>query len=508
MLRTLSLVMFLALVGCGEKQVNTNPTEVAGSVNAKSEYAGGVKALQAGDWAKALKSFERVVGIGVPDIEIKKEDGSVETKRAPGIKEDYAKAWFNAGYAAERLGDTAKAVEYYEKSYELAPTHEGTVFNLGLAYTADGKAKKAVDLYTKFIEANPGNLDARNNLADALTLAKMYPEAIAAAQEVLARDPKNVGAYRNLSGTYYAQGNYAMSLLCAEKARTFNEGDAGITNNMGVTHLAKGDEAAAIEQFKAAVEKDPTNVEANLNLGFLAVNSGDYGLALRSFEPVIKKQPSNLDAQIGYAIALRGNKKYDEAAAIYEALLKKDATNRMVVFNASTLHEKYRKDFDKADKILQTYKASSPSLATDPELGERIAAIEKSKEIERQRQEEIARKKKEQEERDARNAKLLGDLAAAVGQLEADIKDACVAAASPEIVEMAMMTLEQVKPVIEAKDTDSAPDMKTFVDDIKAQVDAIKSTCAGAAPAPDAGTPAPDAGGATPAPETPAAPTP
>ena len=220
MFRILSTVLVLALIGCGEKKVDTDPTAGANSVNASAEFSAGVVAMKGGQFQKALNAFERAVGEGVEPLVITKPDGTTEMRAPTGIKPDYAKAWFNAGVAAEKLGQADKAVAHYEKALSLDAGMEGATLNLGSAYIAAGNAPKAVEVYRAFVTTSPANLEARNNLTDALTAAKLFPDAIKEAQEVLARDPKNVGAYRNLSRAYYAQGNYEMSLLCAEKAAT------------------------------------------------------------------------------------------------------------------------------------------------------------------------------------------------------------------------------------------------------------------------------------------------
>ena len=107
--------------------------------------------------------------------------------------------------------------------------------------------------------------------------------------------------------------------------------------------------------------------------------------------------------------------------------------------------------------------------------------------------EEEDRKKKEEAERKARAEKILIDLATSVSQLEKDVSDPCIAG-NADFVEMANMTLEQVRPVVALKDSqdaderqsaiDAAPDLQTFIDGVKAQVDDMKAVCAGAAPAP------------------------
>mgnify|MGYP003330059869 CR=1 FL=1 len=191
----LSLLFVTALPGCGPKQVETNPTTTA--ADPASLFSSGVSTLQAEspDYQKALGYFE-----------------AATTADASMVK-----AWYNAGFCAQRLGDNSKAEQYYRKALELDPNLTGAIFNLGEVLKSANRASEAVTLYQNYLQAHPGDLKAMNNLVDALTAAKQYEAAIAEAQEVLALDPKNVGAYRNMSRAYLEQGNYSMSLLAGEK---------------------------------------------------------------------------------------------------------------------------------------------------------------------------------------------------------------------------------------------------------------------------------------------------
>jgi tetratricopeptide (TPR) repeat protein len=499
MTRALSIVLALALLGCGEKKADTNPTRGGRGINPRAEYTTGVTALQGGDYAKALSAFERAVGEGVAPIVVDQATGA--TAPPPGIDPDYARAWYNAGYAAAQLGEDAKSVRYYQRALQLQPDLEGLSIHLGGALQAAGKAVEAVDVFRVQVEKRPDDLDTRNSYVDALTKAKRFDDAVKEAQEILARDPKNVGAYRNLSATYFAQGRYEMALLCAEKAKEINDGDAGIYNNIGIIHLAKEDEPSAIAEFKQALALDAKHLQANLNLGTIALKSGDYALALSCFTAAVGVAPQDRVAQLGHAIALRGTKDYAGSEKVYDSLLSKASMDRVVVLNAVTLHEKYTKNFKKAVKILETYQqaaAGKLDRAAAEDLTRRLVSVRASEEAERARLAELERKRKEAEERKARAEKLLVELAQSVAQLEKDLAEPCIAG-NAELMEMAGMILDQVRPVVAAKDSqnaeerqsaiDSAPDLKTFVDDLRTQVDAAKSACVGAAPAEGAAPP-------------------
>lgn len=422
-----------------------------------------------------------------------------------------AKAHFNAAWTAEVLQDGAAAEKHYRLAFEGDPAYEKAMFSLTRVLSANGNHTEAIGLYRDFVGSHADRVDVRNELIVALATAGLYDEAMTEAQEILLKDPKNAAVYRSLSTLYYKKGNYGMSALCAEKSLDLNKGDSGTYNNLGVTYLLQENEAAAIEEFKTALKLDPKNYEANMNLGFVALNSGDYALALACLQRAVESNPQSIDAKLGLAVALRGNKDYTKAGSVYDEILKADPQNEYAYFNASTLHEKYTKDFTKALKYLDLYiEMKAGTIGPDHEVFDLKADVEKSKAAEEARIAEEKRLEAERKEREERALATLKELEGMVATYEAKVKSC-----DPAVQEEVGMMLEQAKEVITSKDTGMAVDLKSmFTDYYGPMVDA----CAGAAPAeaPAEGTPAEapaaPAEGAAPAPaegtptETPAAP--
>jgi hypothetical protein len=72
--------------------------------------------------------------------------------------------------------------------------------------------------------------------------------------------------------------------------------------------------------------------------------------------------------------------------------------------------------------------------------------------------------------RDERNRALLAALSESAAAMRADLH-ACVALTAEPEAEMATMVLEQLQPVLDAGDIDSAPDFSPFVKDARVQLD-------------------------------------
>ena len=391
-----------------------------------------------------------------------------------------SKAWFNAGWVAEILGDKAAAEEHYRTAYDLDHNYTQAMFSLARVLNEENKNAGAVALYQDFLDKHPDDLEVRNDLVVALSGGQMYEEALSQAQQILRQDPQNATVYRNLSTMYYEQGNYGMSQLCNEKALSLNDGDPGTYNNMGVTFLQQENEAAAIEKFKTALKLDDDNFEANMNLGYVALNSGDYRLALGCFEKASVANAASIDAKLGLAVALRGTGEFAKASAAYDEILAADPQFDIAYYNAATLHEKYTRDFNKALKYLQGYvDAKTGQIGPDHSVFAKIERVKSAKAKEEERKRVEAQKKKEEDERRKRQEAMLKDMTDAVTSLEAKLtaNEECLLNAG--VLEEAMMINEQAKMVVEMNDASMAADVKQFLDAVVPTVDAAIASCSG-----------------------------
>ena len=508
LLTTLTLAAALALQpGCGSK---------SGAVSSGAEG-------EAPDYGNPKQNFRNGVDLLVQG----QERGKTDYEKAYTFfynatmgKPDFAKAHYNAGWIAEKLGRTDDAIGHYRAALDASPGYEAAALNLGIALTTAGRAEEALQIFTSYLEANPKASDVRNNLVQTLISAGQTDEAVKQARKILAHQKDDVDVYNSLAQLYFNQGKYDMSLLCAEKARTLNDGDPGIYVNMGVTYLAKGDEPAAVKEFKTALKLAPKQVEANLNLGWLAANSGDYALAHESFTAVVSQQPGNIDALLGLAIAQRGfdadgddEKDIKEAAKTYDKILDLDPKNEMAYFNAASLHQHNTQDFKRALKYLDAYvDVNEGALSPTHEVFDRRLSVLDSQKKEEDRKAEIERLKREEEERKQRQIEQLKDLKTRTAKLQADIESlrGCEFAMETGMIDQGDMVVEQSMMVVEANEYSMAVDMLMFMDQLAAYMPENLEGCAAeraAAPAPqpeEAPPPAPAGEGSEEAPPPPA----
>ena len=71
-----------------------------------------------------------------------------------------AKAYVDAGLAAQNRGDHDTAITFYSKAYELV-SHPVLLFNIAQAHRLAGRMEQAVDFYQKFLATNPAGPEAQ-----------------------------------------------------------------------------------------------------------------------------------------------------------------------------------------------------------------------------------------------------------------------------------------------------------------------------------------------------------
>lgn len=452
------------LIGCGPKSSEL-------SDNPRQEFVTGVSILRSEDRKTGTVDYEAAYE---------------RFWKASELDANFHQAQFNAGWTAEQLSRFADAENHYRKAFELQ-TSADYLLALADTLTKNDKSAEAVELYKNYLSSTPDKM-IRYKLIEAMTHATQYEDAVLQIQQILLVEPKDVQAYQLLSRVYFVQGMHDMSLLCAEKANEFAEGDPGISNNMGVTYLAMNDETTALITFKEIVEKNPDHLSANLNLGYIALNSGDFGLARERFDAALEKDPNNNDAKLGLAISLRGLLDYKTAGKLYDELLKTDNPPRELYFNASTLYEKYTKEFKKAEEYIQLWLDKSPE---DTEAMERVAQIQESIRLEEERRKQEEELKRQEEERLKRQKEAFDLLKGALAKLTQDIGTLTSCADAAEAVEMAGMYGEQAQMVVDEQDVEMAGDMTAFIEEAQSMLDVVKTPCgvSGGAPAEEEAAP-------------------
>ncbi len=107
------------------------------------------------------------------------------------INERAAEEYFRRGLDSEKEGNHERAVEFYERSLNENPDHEGACFNLAVLYDRRAEDAKAIELYERICTSPPVHLNALMNLAVLYEDNNHYDEAHRCLDAILRTNPNH-----------------------------------------------------------------------------------------------------------------------------------------------------------------------------------------------------------------------------------------------------------------------------------------------------------------------------
>ncbi len=220
---------------------------------------------------------------------------------------DEVKVLNRSGYDALQARDYAKAVKDLKRVVELEPSDRTAWNNLGRAYLGLQQIDDAIAAYKKQIEVNPYDEYAHNNLGSAYLRQRKYDLAEASFKKQIDINPLDRYASANLGRMYVQRHQYDLAVPALEKAVAITPDNASLHVQLGkaFVNLHRNEEAAAA--FAKAVELAPTPLTWN-DVGYeLALGGIDLDRAQRYAESAVSAVTAssrNLDVNNADARAL------------------------------------------------------------------------------------------------------------------------------------------------------------------------------------------------------------
>ena len=196
----------------------------------------GSTALRADDFKTALESYEKAMPI----------------YKGTGEDEELAIIYYSAGFSAHFLGDTAKAIEYYQKSISPNMKNRNIYINLAMLYLSTNQIDKALDVTQKGRKVLPDDQDLLITEANIYMHDGRSADANKLLSEAAKKDPDN------------SQLQYAIGINYDKMYR-----DTTISEDMKESSFD-----ACVASYKRAVEIDPNYFNAAFNLGAMYYNKG------------------------------------------------------------------------------------------------------------------------------------------------------------------------------------------------------------------------------------------
>ena len=196
-----------------------------------------------------------------------------EFETALALNPQLTQAVINFGIIAERRGDFAAAMRYYQDAAEqwdkkpwLGAGRAEPYVHLGALFTRTGKTQDAIDAYQAALVRHPRHTIAMNNLGMLYAARAQYDRAIDLFVQVLAIDPDSIGTRRNLADAYFRSGRMSEAIEQWNKILEHDPNSADAANGLGLIFANMGHWDEAIAMFKAALERDPNHIAARKNL--------------------------------------------------------------------------------------------------------------------------------------------------------------------------------------------------------------------------------------------------
>jgi tetratricopeptide (TPR) repeat protein len=188
----------------------------------------------------------------------------------------------------ERSGNTAAAVEEYNKALDAEPNFLPALLGLARLYDRQGRYDDALKLYRTAAEAHPQNASAQNDLGLCLARSGKLNESTAALRKAMTLEPGKV-LYRNNLATVLVEQNKADE---AYQVLVGAHGEAVAHYNVGFLLNKRDQKPEALSHFLAAAKLDPNLREAKQWAELL--QSG--GTTAEAAPTAIAKTPATLAA--------------------------------------------------------------------------------------------------------------------------------------------------------------------------------------------------------------------
>jgi tetratricopeptide (TPR) repeat protein len=220
-------------------QPEPTPAEISTEAKVDSFNDEGNKAYDAGDYAKALTSYNQALALDANDVQTLN----------------------NVGVTYLALNQTQNAIDSFQKATKAKADDADGFFNLGVAYNSSEKYDEAATALNRALALRPDWPDAFLALGDTYLAAGRFDDASKAYENVVKAQPDNVSAFNNLAYAYDRAGRYEDSIRALKRVVQLSPSDAFGFNNLGAASYKAGKYKDAVDAFTQALRLSPNDPE-------------------------------------------------------------------------------------------------------------------------------------------------------------------------------------------------------------------------------------------------------
>jgi tetratricopeptide (TPR) repeat protein len=321
-MRTVFLLLLLA-ASASSAQVN----------DPDSLLSAGISAQQHGDYATAIKDYQRVLKVRPGMAELRANLGAAlahEGRFQEAITEDRLalagmpgnnEIKMNLGLAYFKKGDFAKAEEVFQEVQRAAPDNPQIAILLGQSEVRLGHGQAAVSMLTPMEASNVDNPDFEYVLGSALIQSGDLHDGVARIQKV-ADATHGADSYLLAGSTYLDMHEFTHAKADLEEALKLNPSLPRVYALTGMARDMTGDATAAEPAFREELKRDPDDFDSNLYLGAILYKERKMDEAKPYLYKALQLKPTSQIALYETALWENTSGQYDDAAKHLEAVEK------------------------------------------------------------------------------------------------------------------------------------------------------------------------------------------
>ncbi len=251
-------------------------------------------------------------------------------------------AYYNylQGMSEERQGNTAKALEAYEKAVQQDPEALQVYRDLAELRLRIGQADAAHQAAERVKELAPKDPMSYIFLGNVRVAKGDLAGAAEAYEQALKLDPTNLRALENL-GNYYALIQPEKALSYYERYLRISPRDADILFQMAVVHHKSGQLSKAEKSYKKSIELEPDQLASHLALADLYEQQKSTAAAIAEYVRATEIQAANALILTRLGNLYYRNAQFDEAWDTFQSAEKASPSDPTVHYwLARTAEEK------------------------------------------------------------------------------------------------------------------------------------------------------------------------
>ena len=266
-------------------------------------------------------------------------------------------AYNNRGTSYEKLGQTDKALEDYDRAIALDPSFDKAYNNRAVIFDKKGDTDKALVDYNKAIELNPSFDKAYrvfNNRALLFEKRGLPDKALADYGRAIALKPSFDEAYYNRAVLFEKLGQPDKALADYDKAIALRPSFDTAHYKRALLFEKLGQQDKALEDYDKIIVMNPSFDRAYYNRALLFERKGQIDKAIADYDQTIAVNPSFGKAYLGRGILFSKAGSFDKAIEYIDKAIAIDHNNaeaygtRGLVYAFMNQDNRALEDFNKA----------------------------------------------------------------------------------------------------------------------------------------------------------------